>query len=180
VARTARLTGQGAAIAVVVGLLALLVWRVAHQSHGVKVGENAPHFSLPKLDGGGQLSLRSLRGKAVVINFWQSYCVPCKAEARALEEQWKRYRPRGAVFVGIDYYDFPSDARRFLARYGVTYTTLKDRNGLIVDKFGVTGVPETFFVDRRGRLVGEHILGPINHGDNPGRFRRSIEAALRA
>lgn len=179
-ARSLKLTAQALAVAIVAGLLALLVWQVTHQSHGVTIGKPAPQFALARLSGDGRLDLSSFRGKAVVINFFQSYCDPCKAEARALERQWQTYRSQGVVFLGIDYYDFPSDARRFIKRYGVTYPILKDRNGVVVDKFGVTGVPETFFVDRKGRLVGSHIEGPIDEGRNATLFRQSIQAALSA
>jgi cytochrome c biogenesis protein CcmG/thiol:disulfide interchange protein DsbE len=174
--RTLRVTGQVVALAAVAGLLGLLVWRLTHQSKPPKIGGPAPAFSLRRLDTSGTLALASLRGKPVVLNFWASWCVPCKGEAKMLEDAWQRYRSQGVVFVGIDWHDVKSDARRFLDHHGVTYPTVLDGSGSITDRYGVVGVPETYFIDRRGRLVGEHIVGTvINQKD---RFRSGVEAAL--
>lgn len=174
--RTLKLTGQVVALAAVAGLLGLLVWRLTHQSKPPKIGGQAPAFSLRRLDTNGTLALASLRGKPVVLNFWASWCVPCKGEAKMLEDAWQRYRSQGVVFVGIDWHDVKSDARRFLDHHGVTYPTVLDGSGSITDRYGVVGVPETYFIDRRGRLVGEHIVGTVvNQKD---RFRSGVEAAL--
>ncbi len=174
--RTLKLTGQVVALAAVAGLLGLLVWRLTHQSKPPKMGGPAPAFSLRRLDTNGTLALASLRGKPVVLNFWASWCVPCKGEAKMLEDAWQRYRSQGVVFVGIDWHDVKSDARRFLDHHGVTYPTVLDGSGSITDRYGVVGVPETYFIDRRGRLVGEHIVGTVvNQKD---RFRSGVEAAL--
>ncbi len=174
--RTLKLTGQVVALAAVAGLLGLLVWRLTHQSKPPKIGGPAPAFSLRRLDTSGTLALASLRGKPVVLNFWASWCVPCKGEAKMLEDAWQRYRSQGVVFVGIDWHDVKSDARRFLDLHGVTYPTVLDGSGSITDRYGVVGVPETYFIDRRGRLVGEHIVGTVvNQKD---RFRSGVEAAL--
>ena len=174
--RTLKVTGQIVALAAVAGLLGLLVWRLAHQSKPPKIGGPAPAFSLRRLDTSGTLALASLRGKPVVLNFWASWCVPCKGEAKMLENAWQRYRAQGVVFVGIDWHDVKSDARRFLDHHGVTYPTVLDGSGSITDRYGVVGVPETYFIDRRGRLVGEHIVGTVvNQKD---RFRSGVEAAL--
>jgi cytochrome c biogenesis protein CcmG/thiol:disulfide interchange protein DsbE len=159
--RTAKLTGQVVALAAVAGLLGLLVWRLTHQSHPPKVGGPAPAFSALNLRGEGSLALSSLRGKAVVVNFFQSYCVPCKAEAPALQQAYTQYRKDGVVFVGVDYWDSIAEGRKF------------------ADRYGVTGTPETFFIDRRGRLVGAHILGPINEGSNKSLFRESLAVATK-
>jgi cytochrome c biogenesis protein CcmG/thiol:disulfide interchange protein DsbE len=166
-----------AALATVFGLLGLLVWRVTHQQHPPKIGGAAPGFSATQLAGDRTLSLASLRGKAVVINFFQSYCEPCQAESKALETAWRHYRSAGVVFVGVDYNDLVSDARRFIRRHGVTYPVVRDPNGTVAAKYGITGTPETFFVDRRGRLVGAHIEGPIDQKQNRGLFAASIDVA---
>ncbi len=176
--RTLKLTGQIVALAAVAGLLGLLVWRLTHQSKPPKVGGPAPNFVAKRMDGAGRLDLASLRGKAVVVNFWASWCGPCKQEAKALERAWLQYRKQGVVFVGIDYHDVSSDARRFLEHHGVTYPAVLDGSGQIGDKYGLTGVPETFFVDRRGKLVGEHILGPITEQRWATAFHEGVRAAL--
>jgi cytochrome c biogenesis protein CcmG, thiol:disulfide interchange protein DsbE len=177
--RTAKLTGQVVALAAVAGMLGLLVWRLTHQSHPPKVGGPAPAFSALRLRGDGRLALNSLRGKAVVVNFFQSYCVPCKAEAPALQHAYAEYRKQGVVFVGIDYWDSIAEGRKFVDRHGVTYPVVRDPGGNVADRYGVTGTPETFFIDRRGRLVGDHILGPINQGSNRALFRESLAVATK-
>ena len=175
--RSLKLTGQVAALVVVAVLLVILARRLLHHPHPPAVGRGAPSFVAKRLDG-GTFALSSLRGKPVVINFWASWCGPCKTEAAELERQWQRYRGKGVVFLGIDYNDVTGDARRFLAHHGVTYTTLLDGSGAIGDRYGLTGVPETYFIDRKGRIVGEHILGPITTPRWSAAFVRGVRAAL--
>jgi cytochrome c biogenesis protein CcmG/thiol:disulfide interchange protein DsbE len=174
--RTAKLTGQVVALAAVAGLLGLLVWRLTHQSKPPKIGGPAPTFTVPRVDSPGSIDLAALRGKPVVLNFWASWCVPCKGEAKMLESAWQQYRSRGVVFIGVDYHDVTSDAKTFLERHGVTYPTVKDGSGRIADRYGVSAVPETYFIDRKGRLVGEHIIGTVVHQQDA--FHRGVEAAL--
>jgi cytochrome c biogenesis protein CcmG, thiol:disulfide interchange protein DsbE len=174
--RTLKLSGQIVALAAVAGLLGLLVWRLTHQSHPPRIGGPAPGFTLRRIGAPGTLDLAALRGKPVVLNFWASWCVPCKAEAKMLEQTWRQYRKEGVVFLGIDYHDVTSDARTFLSHHGVTYPIVQDGSGAVADRYGVSAVPETYFVDRRGRLVGEHILGTVV--DQADAFRRGVEAAL--
>jgi cytochrome c biogenesis protein CcmG, thiol:disulfide interchange protein DsbE len=174
--RTLKLTGQVVALAAVAGLLGLLVWRLTHQSKPPKIGGPAPGFSLKRVDAAGTLDLASLRGKPVVLNFWASWCGPCKGEAKMLEQAWQRYRSKGVVFVGVDYHDVTGDARRFLERHDITYPTVQDGSGMIADRYGVSAVPETYFIDRRGRLVGEHIMGTVANQQDA--FFRGVAAAL--
>jgi cytochrome c biogenesis protein CcmG, thiol:disulfide interchange protein DsbE len=174
--RTLKLSGQIVALAAVAGLLALLVWKLTHQTKAPKLGAPAPVFSLKRVDSSGTLALASLRGKPVVLNFWASWCVPCKGEATMLESAWRQYRKQGVVFLGVDYHDMTGDARTFLSHHGVTYPTVQDGSGKIADSYGVSAVPETYFIDRRGRLVGEHIIGTVVHQKDA--FHRGVEAAL--
>jgi cytochrome c biogenesis protein CcmG, thiol:disulfide interchange protein DsbE len=178
--RGLKVAARLAAAGVVAGLLALLVWRVTHQPSPPKIGKPAPHFSLQLLDGNGKLGLASLRGKAVVINFWASWCGPCKSESAALQRAWQKHRGDGVVVVGVDYNDPTGDARRFVRAHGLTYPIVRDRDALVGTSYDLTGVPETFFVDRRGRLVGDHLEGPIDKGANVAKFERSLQAALRS
>jgi cytochrome c biogenesis protein CcmG/thiol:disulfide interchange protein DsbE len=176
-----RLAARAGTLAAVAGLLVLLVWKVATSERSevparLEPGQvvEAPDFQLPRLDRDGQLSLASLRGKAVVINFWASWCGPCRDEAPLLEAAWRRYRARGLVIVGVDYDDFTGDARAFAKRNGMTYPLVHDKEKSTVNRYDVTGVPETFFVDRDGRLVGERVAGPVEKEQ----LAENIELAL--
>lgn len=182
---TAQRVGQAIALVGVAALLGLLVWKVAFGredgaadalARGVLV--EAPDFTLDRLDGPGQLSMADLRGKAVVVNFWASWCVPCRDEAPVLQQTYERYRGRGLVVLGIDVNDFREDARRFLRRYGITYPTVYDGKGSTVGRWGVRAFPETFFVDRTGTLVGERIAGAVDIERNRETFERGVALAL--
>jgi cytochrome c biogenesis protein CcmG/thiol:disulfide interchange protein DsbE len=186
VAGRAQLVGQALAVGLVAALLGLLVWKVAWGDDGgvsaeLARGENptAPEFDLARLDRAGRLTFSSLRGKGVVVNFWASWCIPCKDEAPVLEQTWRRYRDQGLVVLGIDAQDFKGDARRFMRKHGVTYPVVYDGKGSTLGRWGVTGFPETFCVDRRGRLVGAKIDGGVDASRNVDRFRRCVELALR-
>jgi cytochrome c biogenesis protein CcmG, thiol:disulfide interchange protein DsbE len=168
-----KVVAQGFALALVAGLLALLVWKLVHDSRGsVKVGDAVPDFTLSRVNAPGELSLSSLRGKAVVVNFWASWCVPCKEEAPLLESASRRWRSRGVVVVGVDSNDFVGDARSFLRRYGGTYPVVNDGPATVADDFGVVYLPETFFVGRDGRLTG-HLPGQIAS-------REELDAGIRS
>lgn len=160
-----KLALQVAAVGVVGLLLALLGWRLVSTSQGQNVGVDvddgakpqAPDFTLPLLGGDETLRLSSLRGKAVVLNFWASWCLPCRDEAPLLQAAWERWRDRGVVFIGVNTQDFEGDAKRFVEKYGITYLNVKDGSGSALGRFGVGGLPETYFVDRQGRIVSRLI-----------------------
>jgi cytochrome c biogenesis protein CcmG, thiol:disulfide interchange protein DsbE len=178
VTRSLKLGGQAIALACVAGLLGLLVWRLTHEQHPPKVGAPAPSFTLRRLAGGGSLDLASLRGKPVVLNFWASWCGPCKTEAKALEDAWQRYRSRGVLFVGVDFHDVTGDARRFVSAHGLSFSMVQDGSGDVTSgRYGITQVPETYVVGRTGRIV-THIRGPITSPAFAGELRRGIAAAL--
>ena len=161
-----RLGAQALSVALVAGLLALLVWKVAHQvgthtvASEVQKGKRpqAPAFSLPTLDG-GSLASSSLVGKPQVLNFWASWCIPCREESKLLEAASHRYAGRVA-FVGVDHQDFRGDARAFARKYGLTYPTVIDRGDTLYTKYGLTGVPETFCAAGSGAVVA-HVPGAV-------------------
>jgi cytochrome c biogenesis protein CcmG/thiol:disulfide interchange protein DsbE len=134
----------------------------------------APDFTLEDLNGDGHVQLASLRGKAVVINFWASWCVPCREEAPRLQAAWERWGDEDVVVLGVNAQDFLGDARTFVERYRLTYPNVHDGPGSTLGRFGVSGFPETWFVSRDGRLVGERIQGPVSDED----LERNILLAL--
>jgi cytochrome c biogenesis protein CcmG/thiol:disulfide interchange protein DsbE len=171
---------QAVTVAVVAGLLGLLIWKVVHQEKGVKLGGGrtppAPQFALSRLDAPGKLALASLRGKVVVLNFWASWCVPCKSEAPRLEAAWQRYRDKGVVVVGVDAQDFSGDAKHFVKKYKLTYPNVHDGPGDVLPKYGVTGFPETYFVDRQGRLIGDRVAGEITVSKLTAGIRHALQS----
>ena len=170
-----KLGAQALAVALVAGLLALLIWKVAQGSQNeAKIGKPAPDFTLGRLDRPGSLQLSSLRGKVVVLNFWASWCQPCKLEAPDLAASAKKWSGR-VVVLGVDVNDPSGDARDFMRKYGITYPVVHDNKNVTSPKYGLTGLPETFFLDRRGRIVS-HVISGIKAAD----LQRGVEEALRA
>jgi cytochrome c biogenesis protein CcmG/thiol:disulfide interchange protein DsbE len=157
-----RLAAQVAAVGLVAALLALLIWRVARDSEqgvsqALKEGKQptAPAFDLKRLDGRGRIDLAALRGKKpIVIDFWASWCVPCIHESKRLEAARKRYGERVA-FIGVDTKDFSSYARAWQRKHGITYPSVHDGSGSVLSKWGGLPIPKIFFIDRKGKVVGE-------------------------
>ncbi len=169
-----KLGAQVVALACVAGMLALLVWKLAHQQHAPPVGSPAPAFTLRRLNGPGSVSLDSLRGHPVVLNFWASWCIPCKTEAPALEQDWLHYRRLGVNFVGIDFHDFPGEARTFVAAHRLTFPILDDGPGGVTGSYGISQVPETYVLDANGKVVA-HLAGPIDSPEFASAFRNALK-----
>jgi thiol-disulfide isomerase/thioredoxin len=173
---------QVTTLTLVAGLLALLVWRVVVRDNGsefvsaIAAGKRpgAPGFTLPVISdqtrywppgvrqavADGHVSLAELRGHPVVINFWASWCGPCRDEAPVLAAAARRYAGR-VVFLGIDHEDLTSDARHFLRRTGAPYVSVRDADDHVYTAYGLTGTPETYYLDARGRAVA-HSAGPVD------------------
>lgn len=138
------------------GLIVLLavvaVGLLQTQQGPVGVGQRAPNFTLTTFDG-EQISLDSLQGKVVMINFWASWCKPCEQEAPDLESAWRYYQPGGEViFLGIDYVDTETPAREYLEKFDITYPNGPDLGTRISQDYRTTGVPETYIIDKQGIL----------------------------
>ncbi len=148
-----------AAAAVVIPLLLVLALGLRRDPRAIPsplLGRPAPEFILPLL-GGGTLRATDLHGRVLVVNFWASWCVPaCADEAPHLQRIWERYRSRGAVVVGVNIQDREGPARAFIQRFAQTFPNGMDRSGAISIDYGVYGVPETFVIDRQGRIVSKH------------------------
>ena len=162
----ARLAALGVGLAVV-ALLGLFIWGLGRRGTvgSVQVAvRQAPDFELALFGQPGSLSgnwrLSEQAGRPVVVNFWASWCLPCEDEAPVLERLARRYRERVA-FVGVDVQDTDANARAFLDRYRVTYPNGADRSGEISIDYGMSGVPETYFISRDGRVVRKW-AGPLD------------------
>ena len=171
--------GAQALAMLAVGILAsLLVWKLTHQTSPPKVGAPAPAFSLPRLTGTGDLSLSSFRGKTVVLNFFASWCHPCKREAPDLESVWRHYRSDGLVVLGVDSGDTRGAARDFLSAHGVTYPIVFDpEQTLALGPYAVPGLPVTYVLNAQGRIVGNPLYGPVSDSGNSQEFDRELKAA---
>jgi cytochrome c biogenesis protein CcmG/thiol:disulfide interchange protein DsbE len=158
-----------AIVCVLLALIALLAYGLAQNEPDRGVDEAlargerspAPAFELPKLGGGGSESLADYRGQVVVLNFWASWCKPCRDESPLLERWHRRIRHRGATVLGVDILDVTGRAQDFVDEYGLTYPMLKDKDGEGLDKFGVVAYPETFVIDRQGRIAAV-ARGPVD------------------
>jgi cytochrome c biogenesis protein CcmG, thiol:disulfide interchange protein DsbE len=191
-----RVAMQAAALLAVGSLLGLLVYRVIESSRGsnlvaaIKADKKPvapdfhhqviwPHFetwpdSLQKLRASETISPRDLKGYPVVMNFWASWCVPCKREAPRLNASAARHRGQ-VVFLGVDVQDFSADAVRFLRRHEANYVSVRARDRETYEDYGLTGLPETYFLDARGRIVA-HSVGEIT----PSGLEEGIAQTLRA
>jgi cytochrome c biogenesis protein CcmG/thiol:disulfide interchange protein DsbE len=144
-------------VVVGLGIVALLVSAMLTSRHvRLQPGDVAPDLALTLFDG-SETSLASLRGNVVVVNFWASWCVPCRQEAPSLQWAWENYRDRGAVILGITYKDSRKASLAFVEEFGLTYLNGPDLRGRISDTYGVTAVPETYIVDREGRIAWTQI-----------------------
>ncbi|MDP2994236.1 MAG: TlpA disulfide reductase family protein, partial [Anaerolineales bacterium] len=106
------------------------------------------------------VTLSDLRGQVVIINFWASWCPPCREEAAYLEQTWRKYKDQGVVFIGVDYVDTEKAALAYIAEFDITYLNGPDVGTRIAQAYNIKGVPETYYVDRNGTLRGVHI-GPL-------------------
>lgn len=143
-----------------VAFVALLFYGLAQTGGPPAPGDDAPGFEAPLLEGAGTLSLAGLEGKPVVLNFWASWCVPCRDEAPWFKKAHARYGDR-IHFVGVDIHDARSDAIAFVDEYGLEYPSVRDLDGRIEGDYGLTGQPETFLIDAGGTIV-EHVPGAFS------------------
>jgi cytochrome c biogenesis protein CcmG/thiol:disulfide interchange protein DsbE len=173
------------AVALTVPFVALLIYGLAAKGTSDAIDSAleegrapaAPEFTLEVLEQGtlparlqeslggaladGKVSVSELRGIPVVLNLWASWCTPCREESPRLREGWKQLGPRGVAFLGLNIQDLRGDARAFSEEFGLTYPSVRDARRGVADDYGATGIPETFFVDARGRVVG-HVIGVVS------------------
>ena len=149
---------QAVAVAVLAALVGIFAHGLVSNSTTVaaelKDGKTpaAPSFRLPMLTGGRTFDLQSLRGNVVVVNFWASWCQPCRDEAPIFAEELHRHASQGLRIVGVNSQDFPSDARDFARTFHVTYPLVHDGSNDITTRWGVSGFPATFVIARDGTV----------------------------
>lgn len=155
-----------------VALLTVSVTRPVAPLDSPLLDRAAPAFDLPTLDG-GRLALEDLRGSPIVLNFWASWCIPCREEAPLLAAMDREYGPRGVRVLGVVYQDSAESARSFMQTYDQAFPGLIDADGRTAIDYGVFGIPETFFIDAGGTVRGRQwgVLTPAS-------LRRWIEAIL--
>ena len=158
-----------AVICTILALVGLLVYGLAESEpdRGIDDAlargerEPAPSLELPGLDGDGRRELADYRGQVVVLNFWASWCKPCREESPLLEKWHARVSARGGTVLGVDALDVTGDARDFIGEYDLSYPMLKDRDGEAMSSYGVAQLPETFVIDRSGRIAAIR-RGPVD------------------
>jgi len=179
---TGRRSATVVIVALVGALVALLAFGVVHQESSRSLDRDVaegkrpapPQLSLPLLVGEGHASLADWRGKVVVLNFWASWCTPCREETPLLQRWHHRLQRQGGTVLGVDVLDAHSDALHFVRQFGVTYPLLRDTDGSAARRFGSTGYPETVVLDRRGRVAALD-RGPVDDGF----MRRHVSPLLR-
>jgi cytochrome c biogenesis protein CcmG, thiol:disulfide interchange protein DsbE len=166
-------------------LLGLLAYGLTTQGSSQRIDQSladgeaplAPEFELSVLDEGalpeplarrlraeladGRLGLAELEGTPFVLNFWASWCNPCRDEAPILEQGWRRHSGRGVLYLGLNMQDVTDDALAFLDEFAITYPTIRDQDKDVATSYGATGIPETYFVSSQGRVVG-HVVGVVS------------------
>ena len=162
-------------MAAVVALLAVGLLNkepVTGRSGVTRVGKPAEEIRLP-LFGGGEIVLSEYRGRPVIVNFWASWCPPCRVEALLLESAWRSYRDRDVLFVGVDIQDSEEEAIAYLEEFGITYPNGMDVDGKITVDYGVIGLPVTFFIARDG-TVQRRWVGAIGEAELVARLEELV------
>jgi cytochrome c biogenesis protein CcmG/thiol:disulfide interchange protein DsbE len=177
--------GRWIVLALVAAFLALLTYGLLSKGTDDRIDQAlasgraapAPSFSLEVLDRGSlparlekpvgaaladhRLSLAELRGVPVVLNQWASWCTPCRDEAARLEQGWRSLGKRGVLFLGLDIQDVRGDGEGFIRKHGATYPSVREPGREVANSYGATGIPETYFIDSRSRVVA-HVIGVVS------------------
>jgi cytochrome c biogenesis protein CcmG/thiol:disulfide interchange protein DsbE len=153
-------------------LLGLLAWGLGKSRRGPVESGLAPDFTLTGYDG-RTVTLSELHGQVVILNFWASWCLPCREEAAYLEQTWRKYKDQGVVFIGVDYVDTEKAALAYIQEFDITYINGPDLRTRISQAYNIKGVPETYYVARNGELRGVKI-GPLQ----PPQLDEKIDALL--
>jgi cytochrome c biogenesis protein CcmG/thiol:disulfide interchange protein DsbE len=146
-------------LAIITPILALLAYGFTRDAKYIKsplLAKAATQFTVTLYDG-KKVTLDDFRGKAVFLNFWASWCAPCRAEAKDLEAAWQKVKDKNMVFLGVALQDLDDNAKAFLQEFNVTYPNGRDESGKIAVDYGTWGIPESFFIDPQGRITYKHV-----------------------
>jgi cytochrome c biogenesis protein CcmG/thiol:disulfide interchange protein DsbE len=168
------LRGLAPAAVVAIGLIGVLLYGLLRPAPE-EAARADPEFELPLLSGDGTLSDDDLEGQIMVLNFWASWCVPCRKEMPIFERVARAYKSRDVTIVGVAWRDDPTAARAFVRKYGITYPIVRDEDDALGRQLGVNGLPQTFFIDRTGALRGDPILGELTRGELVARIDEMVE-----
>lgn len=147
-------------VAILVGFVGILAFRLWDTNTTEQRADGlAPDFTFTTFEG-ETISLADLKGKGVVVNFWASWCDPCREEAPLLESAWRREQDNGIVFIGLDYLDQEPAAKAYLAEFDISYPNGPDLQSQAARRYGIKGVPETYFINPEGEIV-QVVIGPI-------------------
>lgn len=163
----------------IIALLGVLGWGLLNATATQpEAGDPAPNFEMQFFNGYEWqdqpiASLEDMRGNVVVLNFWASWCVECRLEAELLENAWRQYRDQGVVFLGIAYVDADAKSLAYMQEFDITYPNAPDRGTAISKDYRITGVPETFFIDKNGQ-VASTVIGAVNSNTLHGEIARLL------
>ena len=167
------------ALVIVIAVVGLLGYALLSKGEStLAVGKTAPSRELERLTGpDGTAHLSDFRGKWTLVNFWATWCPPCKAEAPLLQSFWERHRAQGVQVVGVDLNDPTDDALKFVKDEGLTYPQLRDSSGYWYDHYSGAGLPQSFLLDPSGKIAVVH-LGQVDQAILDSQFGSVVDAAL--
>ncbi len=165
----------------VIGVIVFFAFGLRSQAMVQPSNGVAPDFTLKSFDG-TTYKVSELKGQVVVVNFWASWCVPCRDEAKFLQNVWMQYKDRGVVFLGVDWVDPEPDARAYIKEFGITYPAGPDLGTAIGPLYRIKGVPETYFIGKDGNLAGNSLgpIAPTSEYMTETQFRQKLETLLAA
>jgi len=174
--------GAQVAVAVVTFFLVLLLWTLTHSNGGVAAAINrgktpvAPSFALTSLSGSRSINLETYGGRVIVVNFWASWCGPCRAETPALNRLWQHWQSHLVTFVGVDTRDAEGDARSYVRKARISYPVAYDGSEQTARVYGVAALPATFVISPQGRVVAR-FLGPVSEQQLSAAIARTLRRA---
>ncbi|KHE72606.1 thiol-disulfide oxidoreductase ResA [Halobacillus sp. BBL2006] len=157
-----RLIFRTSLLAVMVGLVIFAIVSTLKDDKAVIAkGEQAPNFQLEKFGSGGEtIELSELEGKGVMLNFWATYCGPCKDEMPYMEKLYPKYKEKGVEILAVNLDTTELVVKRFIDRYDLTFPVLQDKGGQVMDLYNIGPIPTTLFINDEGEIV-EQVTGPL-------------------